>query len=438
MIVTVSDINGIKQYSVPGNIKAIFINIFLVFVALLVGFLFYIKKLHYQVVSLEQANEMHILVSDNSNTIEEKFHKLKLELERVKSENVKQKEFYESKISKILEEQKNIKDKTSITAEKLAEEKKKLQVIQEKNIALQNSIKKEEQLKQVIPAKVKKITRPVVTKIKTQQEEKLKIVSPVVTQRVKNTHTIEEKRLSQQVDVINKDTQEEKLKIVSPVVTQRVKSTHTIEEKRLAMQKEKIQKINQSVITKIDRQGERLKIISPVTLKTIKSTHTIEEKRLSQQVGVINKDTQEEKLKIVSPVVSKRVKGTHTIEEKRLSFIVKQSVGKSYIVGASGPNVFDDIGLVSYVYREIGIKVPKKLEEQAQYGALVQRDELKIGDLLFFDMSKNSLGVVNHVGIYVGNHKFIHASETKKRVVTTSLNKAFYSKRYKWARRIIN
>ena len=65
----------------------------------------------------------------------------------------------------------------------------------------------------------------------------------------------------------------------------------------------------------------------------------------------------------------------------------------------------------------------------------IERSDLKKGDLIFFDTSKKRKGYVNHVGIYLGNNKFIHASSAKKRVVITSLNKNFYSKRYKGARR---
>ncbi|MDQ7085538.1 MAG: NlpC/P60 family protein [Sulfurovum sp.] len=44
---------------------------------------------------------------------------------------------------------------------------------------------------------------------------------------------------------------------------------------------------------------------------------------------------------------------------------------------------------------------------------------------------------MNHVGIYLGNNKFIHASSAKKKIVITSLKEPFYSNRYKWARRLM-
>jgi cell wall-associated NlpC family hydrolase len=72
---------------------------------------------------------------------------------------------------------------------------------------------------------------------------------------------------------------------------------------------------------------------------------------------------------------------------------------------------------------------------QSKVGKYVKRDELQKGDLIFFDTSKKRKGYVNHVGIYIGDNKFIHASSAKKKVVITSLEKSFYSNRYKGARR---
>ena len=65
------------------------------------------------------------------------------------------------------------------------------------------------------------------------------------------------------------------------------------------------------------------------------------------------------------------------------------------------------------------------------------RYALKPGDLVFFDTSKNKRGYVNHVGIYIGGDKFIHASSAKKKVTITSLESPFYKMRYKGARRYL-
>jgi cell wall-associated NlpC family hydrolase len=92
--------------------------------------------------------------------------------------------------------------------------------------------------------------------------------------------------------------------------------------------------------------------------------------------------------------------------------------------------------LTTYICKKNGIKLPRRAIEQSKVGKYVSRNNLKPGDLIFFDTSKHHRGYVNHVGIYIGNNKFIHASSAKKKVIITSLKKTFYSKRYKIARRV--
>lgn len=116
--------------------------------------------------------------------------------------------------------------------------------------------------------------------------------------------------------------------------------------------------------------------------------------------------------------------------------LAKQKLGRRYVWGATGKrNTFDCSGLTTYVYKKNGINLPRRAIAQSRVGKRVSRYNLKKGDLVFFDTSKRHKGYVNHVGIYIGNGKFIHASSAKKKVVITSLNKPFYSQRFKVARR---
>lgn len=120
----------------------------------------------------------------------------------------------------------------------------------------------------------------------------------------------------------------------------------------------------------------------------------------------------------------------------KLISLAKQKLGKRYVWGATGSNTFDCSGLTSYVCRKNGIHIPRRAIAQSRVGKRIAMKDLKVGDLVFFDTSKHRRGYVNHVGIYIGNGKFIHASSAKKRVVITSLNKPFYRQRFKWARRV--
>jgi len=117
--------------------------------------------------------------------------------------------------------------------------------------------------------------------------------------------------------------------------------------------------------------------------------------------------------------------------------IAKRYLGRRYVWGAEGPNSFDCSGFTQYVMRKSkGIKIPRVSRRQAYYGKYVSRRNLKPGDLIFFDTSRRRRGYVNHVGIYIGNNKFIHASSARHRVVITSLERPFYKARFKWGRRI--
>jgi len=121
---------------------------------------------------------------------------------------------------------------------------------------------------------------------------------------------------------------------------------------------------------------------------------------------------------------------------KRITSLAKTKLGKKYVWGASGnKNTYDCSSFVKYVYKKQGIELPRTSIMQSKVGKYVKRDELQKGDLIFFDTSKKRKGYVNHVGIYLGDNKFIHASSAKKKVVITSLEKNFYSNRYKGARR---
>lgn len=120
---------------------------------------------------------------------------------------------------------------------------------------------------------------------------------------------------------------------------------------------------------------------------------------------------------------------------KKIEKVAKKKLGKRYVWGASGTkNTYDCSSFTKYVYRKNGISIPRTSIMQSKHGKYVKRKDLKKGDLIFFDTSKRRKGYVNHVGIYLGNNKFIHASSAKKKVVVSSLSK-FYGQRYKGARR---
>lgn len=112
----------------------------------------------------------------------------------------------------------------------------------------------------------------------------------------------------------------------------------------------------------------------------------------------------------------------------------KKLIGIKYVYGGSSTKGFDCSGFVSYVYKKFGLTLPRASKDMGKGGNSVKKADLQLGDLVFFD-TNGGLNGINHVGIYIGNSKFIHASSSLGRKVTiSSLNDKYYSKTYMRAR----
>ena len=122
--------------------------------------------------------------------------------------------------------------------------------------------------------------------------------------------------------------------------------------------------------------------------------------------------------------------------------ITEKYLGSPYRYAASGPNQFDCSGFVFFVFHEYygdqlrqhGINFPRTSRDQAKIGTTISRDQLQVGDLVFFNNGSTSR--INHVGIYIGGNDFIHASSgSNMSVIVSSLNSNNYNRRYLTAKR---
>lgn len=86
-----------------------------------------------------------------------------------------------------------------------------------------------------------------------------------------------------------------------------------------------------------------------------------------------------------------------------------QFIGRPYVLGATGPNLFDCSGFTQYVYKQLGYGLSRTTYTQVNQGRYVPRDQLQKGDLVF---SNGPASAPGHVGIYVGNGQIIHAPRT--------------------------
>jgi len=102
--------------------------------------------------------------------------------------------------------------------------------------------------------------------------------------------------------------------------------------------------------------------------------------------------------------------------------------------GNSVETGFDCSSFVGHVYKNsVGIELPRSSHELSQIGKSLERSQLQAGDLVFFNTQHRAN---SHVGIYVGEGKFVHAPRTGARIRVESMNENYWLSRYNGARRI--
>ncbi len=143
--------------------------------------------------------------------------------------------------------------------------------------------------------------------------------------------------------------------------------------------------------------------------------------------------------------IVKRFTATSKSNTSRERFRIKQTaliqnarryVGIKYVYGGKSPKGFDCSGFTCYVYEKCGYKLPRRAQEQYKVGSRIEKVELAPGDLVFF--ATNGSRLVNHVGIFVGNGSFLHASTSFGAVHQSNLSNSYFQTRYQGARRVIN
>jgi cell wall-associated NlpC family hydrolase len=111
--------------------------------------------------------------------------------------------------------------------------------------------------------------------------------------------------------------------------------------------------------------------------------------------------------------------------QKAATFALGQ-VGGPYRYGGSSPTGFDCSGLVQYSYASAGISVPRTTSGQWTQMTPVRDRDMRAGDLLFFEIS----GKMSHVGLYLGDGRFVHAPSSGRSVSIGSLESAYYGKAF--------
>lgn len=121
----------------------------------------------------------------------------------------------------------------------------------------------------------------------------------------------------------------------------------------------------------------------------------------------------------------------HALREEALAY-----VGAPYVAGGEGRRGFDCSGLVQHVFAAFHIHLPRRSAEQWHVGRRIAKMDLKPGDLLFFATGRRK--TVNHVGIYIGRGRFVHAATSSRSVRVASLGESYFQRRLMGARRLLD
>ena len=113
-----------------------------------------------------------------------------------------------------------------------------------------------------------------------------------------------------------------------------------------------------------------------------------------------------------------------------------QFVGCRYVHGGTSPNGFDCSGLTTYVYKQFGYTLNRTCSGQLKNGRAVSMSELQPGDIVIFKRG-NTKEAATHVGLYIGNNQFVHASTPKVGVIISKLSDAYYTTGFVGGRRIV-
>ena len=125
-----------------------------------------------------------------------------------------------------------------------------------------------------------------------------------------------------------------------------------------------------------------------------------------------------------------RVSGLASTGERAAAYALQQ-VGVAYRYGGSSPAGFDCSGLVQYSYSQAGLSVARTTAQLWTTTQAVERQDLQVGDLLFFRFD----GKMSHVAMYIGGQRFVHAPSSGKTVAVASLDTAYYQRAFIRARR---
>ncbi|MHB1393797.1 MAG: C40 family peptidase [Clostridia bacterium] len=150
------------------------------------------------------------------------------------------------------------------------------------------------------------------------------------------------------------------------------------------------------------------------------------------QTGIVDSATQITLNTASSKKIADRASASRRLVNSKAVDYAKNYLGVPYKWGASSGKAFDCSGFSVYIMKKFNVNLERTASGQFQGGIKVAKDDLQAGDLVFFTTYKKG---PSHVGMYIGDNKFIHASSGVDHVTITDLDTNYYKKRYLGARR---
>ena len=126
-----------------------------------------------------------------------------------------------------------------------------------------------------------------------------------------------------------------------------------------------------------------------------------------------------------------------SVKGQEIANYALQFVGCRYVHGGTSPKGFDCSGLTTYVYKQFGYTLNRTCSGQLKNGRAVAMSELQPGDLVIFKRG-NTKEAATHVGLYIGNNQFVHASTPKVGVIISKLSDAYYTTGFVGGRRLVD
>lgn len=150
------------------------------------------------------------------------------------------------------------------------------------------------------------------------------------------------------------------------------------------------------------------------------------------QTGIVDSATLIKLNTLCGDKIAARANESRRLAGVKATEYAKKFLGVPYKWGASSGKSFDCSGFVVYIMKKFNVNLDRTASSQFSGGTKVEKNNLQAGDLVFFTTYKKG---PSHVGIYIGNNKFIHASSGASCVTVTNLDTNYYKKRYLGARR---